>query len=323
MTDAVQQPPGEAGGAGVPNEPRLSRLRRRYGHLWFVLPGLIFFALFLVYPTVSAVGLSLTDWRGLSATMNFVGLDNFAEALVSTVFHNAALNTFKFFVVILIFQHTVGLFLAVQLNARPRFVQLYRTVLFLPVVLSLVATGFIWTLLLSPHIGLINPALDAVGLGAFTRAWMSDTTWALPTVIVVQAWNLMGWAIVIYLAGLQNVPRDLEEAAEIDGASGWQSFRRITFPLLSPAFTAVTVLTFIQIFRVFDVVYVLAGPLGSPAGRTDVLGTLIYRTAFGAMMSANDARLSYAITLALIVFIFMAIVAFILIRFLRRREVQI
>jgi raffinose/stachyose/melibiose transport system permease protein len=194
----------------------------------------------------------------------------------------------------------------------------------MPVIISLVATGFIWTLMLSPHIGLINPVLRDLGLGVFTRAWLSDTTWALPAVILVQAWNLLGWSIIIYLAGLQSIPEELRQAAKIDGANDWQCFWRVVFPLLSPSFTALTVLTFIQIFRVFDVVYVLTGPLGAPAGRTDVLGTLVYRTAFGFEgMTSADARMSYAIAISVLIFIMMAIISAGLITFLRRRETQI
>lgn len=330
MTVDVDQQSGSGiafSGARPRKRPRRkvqqSDFARRYGHLWFVLPGLLFFLIFIIYPASSAVWLSFTDWRGLSADINYVGLANFEEALTSYSFYNAARNNLIFFIAILVIQHTVGLFLAVQLNARPRFVQVYRTILFLPVVISLVATGFIWTLLLSPHIGLINPVLRDIGLGFLTRTWLSDTSWALPAVIFVQAWHLLGWSIVIYLAGLQGIPKDLKQAAEIDGANAWQSFRRVVFPLLSPSFTALTVLTFIHIFRVFDVVFVLAGPLGAPAGRTDVLGTLIYRTAFGVGgQTANDARMSYAVAISLIVFIAMALFSWLLIHFLRRREVQ-
>src|SRR5450631_4306469 len=128
-----------------------SALARRYGHLWFVAPALIVFCALIIYPTLSAFYLSLFDWKGVGRTFNFVGLDNFQTALSSPALYRAALNNMIFFVVILAFQHTIGLLIAVQLNARPRFMQVYRTILFLPVILSLIATGFIWTLILSPN----------------------------------------------------------------------------------------------------------------------------------------------------------------------------
>jgi ABC-type sugar transport system permease subunit len=296
---------------------------RKYTHLWFVLPGFAFFILFMIYPAFFAVYVSMTGWTGLGNEFPFVGLDNFVKALTSWPLYRAAINNGIMFISILIFQHTIGLFLAVQLNAKPRFMEFYRAVLFLPVIISLVATGFIWTLMLSPHIGFINPVLKDIGLGFLAKNWLSDPSLALGTVIFVSCWNALGWSIVLYLAGLQNIPEELTQAAQVDGANAWQVFWRVTFPLLSPSFTALTVLTFIGTFRAFDVVYVLTGPIGSPAYRTDILGTLIYRTAFGgAGQSSADVRMSYGIAMSLIVFVAMAIVAWLLIKILRSREVD-
>lgn len=297
---------------------------RKYSHLWFVLPGLIFFVAFMIYPAISGFAISLTAWTGVGNDFHFIGFDNFVQALTSWPLYRAAWHNLIMFVAILIFQHTIGLFIAVQLNARPRFMEVYRTILFLPVIISLISTGFIWTLMLSPNIGVINPVLHDLGLGFLAKNWLSDPHFALGTVIVVQCWNVLGWAIIIYLSGLQSIPEELLQAAEMDGASAWQRFWRVTFPLLSPSFTSLTVLTFIGQFRVFDIVYVLTGPIGSPNFETDVLGTLIYRSAFGgASIASNDVRMSYAIALALIVFIAMAIVSTLLIRVLRRREIEV
>jgi len=256
--------------------------------------------------------------------MNFIGLANFVEALQSPEVYRAGWHNLIFFLAIVAFQNTIGLFLAVQLDARPRWVEFYRTILFMPVIISLVATGFIWSLMLSPNIGVINPLLKDLGLGSLAKPWLSSTTLALPTVIIVQAWQMLGWSIVIYLAGLQGIPRELREAAQIDGATGWQVFRHITFPLLAPSFTILTVLTFILIFRVFDVVYVLAGPTGAPAGATDVLGTLIYRNAFGSTgaFSGVSLRMSYAIAVSVIVLVLLGTQSAALLFWLRRREVK-
>lgn len=295
----------------------------RYGHLAFVLPGLLVFAAFKLYPMAAAFPMSMMEWTGLGNATRFVGLDNFTRALQDRDVYRALGHNATFFVAILIFQHTVGLFLAVQLHARPRFMEVYRTILFLPVILSLVATGFIWTLMLSPNIGIVNPLLEHLGLGFLARPWLDDVSWALPSVIVVQAWNSLGWAIVIYLSGLAGVPAELREAAVIDGASPWQAFWRVVFPMLAPSFTSLTVITFIQNTRVFDVVYVLTGPFGAPAGRTDVLGTLIYRTAFGASsMDSSDLRMSYAIAISVLMFLFMLACITLILKILRRREVE-
>ena len=305
------------------SSPGFRALRREYGHLLFVLPGLLFFLSIIVGPTLFAFLVSLTDWTGRGNSYNFIGLQNFKDALFHWPLYRAALNNLYIFLSILIFQHTIGLLIAVQLNEKPRFMEFYRAVLFLPVIISLVSTGFIWTLMLSSNIGFINPFLRDIGLGFLTRGWLSDPATALPTVIAVTAWNSVGWAVVIYTSGLQNVPEELKQAAQIDGANGWQTFWRVIFPQLSPAFTALTVLTFIGTFKTFDLVYVLTGPIGSPNFKTDVIGTLVYRTAFGGSGNyAADISMSFAITMALLVFVFMAIVAWLMIRVLRRREIQ-
>lgn len=315
---------GKAGGAApARRQRRRGKTYRKYSHLLFVLPGLIFFLAFIVYPSISGFAVSLTAWPGVGDDFSFIGLANFQEALTSPALYRAAWHNLIMFVVILIFQHTVGLFIAVQLHAKPRFMEFYRTVLFLPVIISLVSTGFIWTLMLSPNIGVINSLLQSAGLGFLVHDWLGDPQLALGTVTAVQCWNVLGWAIIIYLSGLQSIPEELLQAAEIDGANSWQRFRRVVFPLLAPSFTALTVLTFMGQFRVFDIVYVLTGPIGSPNFATDVLGTLIYRHAFGSSgIATSDVRMSYAIALAVIVFIAMAIVTTILIRVLRRREID-
>lgn len=303
---------------GVP-----SGMIKEYGHLLFVLPGLLFFLSVMVGPTMFAFVVSLTDWTGRGNAFEWVWFDNFVKALSHWPLYRAAINNLILFISILIFQHTIGLFIAVQLNEKPRFMEFYRAVLFMPVIISLVSTGFIWTLMLSSNIGFINPVLRDLGLGFLTNAWLSNPATALPTVIAVTAWNSVGWAIIIYVSGLQNVPEELKQAAQIDGANGWQTFRRVIFPQLSPSFTALTVLTFIGTFKTFDLVYVLTGPIGSPNFRTDVLGTLIYRTAFGASGNYSDeVSMSFAIAMALVVFLFMTVIAWLMIIFLRRREIQ-
>lgn len=294
-----------------------------YGHLWFVLPGFAFFLAVMLIPLILAVGISMTNWTGFGNDLQFVGLDNYTELLSYWPFYRAAMHNAIIFLAILVFQHTVGLYLAVLLNEKPRFMQFYRTVLFLPVIMSLVATGFIWTLMLSPNIGLINPLLQTLGLGFLAGNWLSDPDLALPAIIFVIAWNSMGWAIIIYLSGLQNIPEELKQAAAMDGANTRQIFWRVVFPQLSPAFTALTVLTFIGTFRTFDVVYVLTGPLGAPNFATDVVGTLIYRTAFGgSSFSSADIRFAFGLAMALMLMLVMAGVCYLLIRVLRSREIE-
>jgi raffinose/stachyose/melibiose transport system permease protein len=289
--------------------------------VWLLVPAAVLYATFVLHPAGSAFVLSLYDWTGIGHERRFIGLANFWEMLESEEFWSALGHTIAFFTAIVVFQSTVGLFLALQLHARPRFHAGYRVLLFLPATLSLVNTGFIWQLMLSAQFGLVNPILRVVGLGALARPWLADPVTALPTVIMVQAWQWMGLPIVVFLAGLQSVSPELLEAGEIDGTGAWARFRHIIFPQLAPAFTAMTTLAFIRMFKVFDIVYVLAGPMGSPVGRTSTLGTLIYASAFGTGGAYSTSfRMSYAMAIAVSSSLALLGLSAALLWVLRRRE---
>jgi raffinose/stachyose/melibiose transport system permease protein len=297
--------PGPAAGAGA----------------WLLLPAAAFYLTFVVYPAGTAFVLGLYDWSGIGHERTFVGLANFREMLGSDEFWSALGHTVWFFVAIVVFQSTIGLFLALQLDARPRFHAVYRLILFLPVTLSLVNTGFIWQLMLSAQFGLVNPLLRAIGLGGLARPWLADPVTALPTVILVQAWQWMGLPVVVFLAGLQSVPRELIEAAFLDGSGRWARFRHVILPQLAPAFTAMTMLSFIRMFKTFDIVYVLEGPTGSPVGRTSTLGTLIYSSAFGIGGAYSTTfRMSYAMAIATTSSVLLLVLSAGLLWALRRRE---
>ena len=289
-------------------------------YLWFILPALVAYAVLFLYPTVRSFYLSFFDWTGLGPIGPMVGLDNFRGLLQSDRFWQAATNSLKLFAFIFVFQNTVSLGLALMLNRRSVMTHIYRAIIFLPVIMSAVATGVLWVLMLDPIIGVVNPVLRDIGLGDWQRNWQADPAWALKTVMVVQAWQWNGMAVVLYLAGLQNVPDDLRQAALVDGARPWQVFRDVTFPLLAPAFTIVTVLSFILIFRAFDLIYVLGGPAGVPDGATLVLGVLIYSDAFGQGSFNSQARFSFAMAEGVTLFIFLVLISGLLIKVLGRRE---
>jgi raffinose/stachyose/melibiose transport system permease protein len=278
------------------------------------------YGIFFLYPTVRAFYLSLFDWSGIGPVGEPVWLDNFRDLLRSDRFQRAAWNSTKLFAVMFVLQNTVSLGLAVMLNRRSPMTHVYRAIIFLPVVMSAVSTGIIWVLMLDPVIGIVNPVLRDVGLASLQREWQADQAWAMKTVYLVQFWQWNGMAVVLYLAGLQNVPEDLRHAALVDGARRWQVFRDVTFPMLAPAFTIVTALSFILIYRAFDLIYVLGGSTGAPDGATLVIGVLIYGDAFGTSGFTSNTRLSYAIAEGVTLFVFLAGVSALLIRALGRRE---
>lgn len=313
--------------------PARRRARERQGtvtgrrripvYVWFMLPGLILYLLFFIGPMFAAFRLSFTDWPGVGTAMHFIGLQNFINAFSDATLGTALWHNLQFFVIVFILQNTVGLGLALLLNSRLPGHQVHRTLLYLPSILSLIVTGFIWELMLNPQIGLLNPLLQGAGLGGLQRAWLGDPSITLFVVILVQAWQWMGLPMVVYLAGLQSIPRELIEAAIVDGASGRQVLLRITFPLLAAPFTILTVFCFIAMFRVFDIVYVLGGPLGEPDGSTATLGTLIIQYAFGGLggTAGTLPQMSYAMAIGVLSYILLGLIAGGMLLLLRRREV--
>jgi ABC-type sugar transport system permease subunit len=292
-------------------------------YLWFLLPGLIAYTALFIYPTIRSFYLSVYDWSGRGPLGPLVWEQNFRDLLHSDKFWQAAGNSFRLFIFIFIFQNTVSLGLALMLNRQGASVHVFRVIIFLPQIMSAVATGIIWILMLDPIIGSVNPFLANIGLESLQRQWQSDPDWALRTVMLVMAWQWNGLAVILYLAGLQNVPDDLRHAAMLDGAGRFRTFRDITFPMLAPAFTIVTVLSFILIFRAFDLIYILGGPGGVPDGHTLVLGVLIYSDAFGQGGFNSQARFSFAMAEGVTLFLFLAAMSGLLIWLLGRREMAV
>jgi raffinose/stachyose/melibiose transport system permease protein len=297
------------------------RVAGRHPFVPFVLPGLTMYLIFGVFPTLQAFRFSLYDWTGIGEPVNFVGLKNFGTALTSPVFYNAAWHNVELFIAVFVLQNTVALGLALVLHSRPRFFEAYRAILFSPVIISLVATGLIWQVIFGSNIGLMTPLLQMIGLGVLVRDWLGDPQVTFWLLVLVQFWQWLGLPMIIYLAGLQSVPEELTAAGRIDGANEIQVFRFITFPLLAPAFTVVTGLSFITMFRTFDIPFVMAGPGGAPSGTTDVLSLLVFRTAFGmGGTTGTSMQQGYAVAIGVVMFLVILAVSTLQMIVLRRRE---
>lgn len=261
------------------------------------------------------------DWTGLGPLGDFVGLGNFRRVFEDAEFRRAALHNVWIFLALFAITNTFSLFLAVLLDRKSWLRGPYRAIIFLPFVLSPVVTGFIFEVLLSPNIGLVNPALEAIGLGSLQHTWLADPNTALAAIILALAWQWNALATVIFMAGLQNVPPEMREAAAIDGATSRAVFRHVTLPYLAPAFTVVNVLLAIFAFRVFDLVYVIGGAIGAPNGATLVMGTVIYGNAFGKGSFLDvSTQMSYAMAQGIVLFVVLGVVAAILLLYLSRRE---
>jgi raffinose/stachyose/melibiose transport system permease protein len=297
---------------------------RRRPYLAFVAPALAMYTMFVMFPAVEAFRFSLYNWSGLGEPRDYVGLQNYRDIFSNSEFLNALGNNVELFLAILVIQNVVGLPLALALDTKLRFHEFYRAALFMPVIVSLVATGYIWQIILGPNIGMLNPLMIKLGQPDWQRDWLANDFLTFKLIWIVQSWQHLGYPIVIYLAGLQAIPTELREAARIDGANGWQVFRAIVFPLLAPAFTIVTATSFIGMFRAFDIPFILGGPGGAPNGTTDVLTLVIYREAFGlGGVVSSVYRQGYAVAAGVLMFLFLLVAVAAQVIFLRRREVAL
>jgi len=250
--------------------------------LVWILPALAIYLVFMAWPLFNSLRLSFYTGSGFKLD-NFIGFDNYARLFGggtdSTRFYGAFGHTFIFFAIHMIVQNTLGLTFALILSRKVlKGRAFFRTVIFIPATLAIVVTGFLWKLLLNPQWGPLNLFLTQVGLGDWALPWLGETKLALLMVSLVSSWQWVGIPTMIFLAGLQSISDDYFEAAAIDGASPWQVFWRIKFPLLRPIMGVVAILTFTGNFNAFDAVFAMEGPNGPPDYSTDILGTYFYRT---------------------------------------------
>lgn len=250
----------------------------------FLTPTLILFALIVIYPFLYAFYLSLQEW-GVFGDTYFVGLQNYRDILNDPLFWKSLSNTFKWTVGVVPATIIIALLVALILNSqRVKARGAFRTIYFVPVVTNMVAAAFVWRWLFEPTFGVVNYFLERLGLPG--PGWLASTKWALPAMMVVGIWKQIGFAMVIFLAGLQTIPRDIVEAARIDGATGWQVFSRITLPLLNPTVVFVAVMMVINALRVFTIPYVMSaggftyGVPGGPLDSTRVFVIHIYDLGF-------------------------------------------
>lgn len=254
---------------------RRASVREALAAYCFLLPGFLPFLVFAVLPMVGGFSLSLLEWN-LLQPWTFIGLANFRGLLADGEFWSAMRVSALFTLGVVPTGLVLALGLAVLLNGGRRGVVFYRTVYFLPVVTATVAVSMVWRWLLAGDLGLVNALLGVVGISG--PAWLGDTTWALPAVIVTSVWKGLGYSMVLFLAGLQNIPQDYYDAAKLDGAGAWDRFRDVTLPLLSPTTFFVLVVSIISSLQVFDQVFVMTN--GGPYRSTVTASYFIYETGF-------------------------------------------
>lgn len=255
-----------------------------------LLPSLAGMVVFLMAPVLSSLVLSFSQWD-LIGEISWVGFDNYVTALADPPVLGALRNTLTFILGYLPSVVLIALGLALLLNRRIRGRVVFRAIYFVPVVTSWVAVSLIWKWLLNPQYGLVNFALGAVGIKG--PGWLFDPAWAMTGVILTSVWKDIGFVTVIYLAGLQDIPEPLYEAAALDGATAWQRFWSITFPMLAPTTFFFTTISLISSFQVFDQVWIMTQ--GGPAGATSVMVELIYKNAFSYYKMGYASAISWVL----------------------------
>lgn len=276
---------------------RWPAVRQRLVPYVFIAPNVALFTMFSFIPLIYAVYISFNEWS-LIGDPEWLGLGNYQRLVSDTLFWQALSNTLLYSVSTVPTSMALGLLLALALNRRLLGRTFFRSVYFLPVVVSAVATGTIAAWLFNDNYGVINAALERLGFGRI--AWLSTPQWALPSLAIATLWVRVGFNMVVYLAALQSIPAVYYEAARIDGASTWDQFRNVTFPLLSPATFLLLILNIIHSFQVFDLIYVMTG--GGPGFSTTMLVQYIFSAAFETSEMGYASAMGVALYVLILAF---------------------
>lgn len=292
----------------------LKEMRREWTAYLFNAPGLIIFAVFVAYALYTSFFVSFHEWNILQPEKPYVGLQNYREVLSDETFWDSVGHSLYFVVGSVPATMAIGLGLAMLLNAKIRALGLFRTAYYLPVITPLVIAAIIWKWVYQADFGLANYYLERLGLIDEPVFWLSNSSLAMPAVIVMNIWKGVGFSMIVYLAGLQAIPGEFYEAAEVDGAGPWQRFRRITFPLVAPTTFFLLIVNTIGGMKAFDQIFVMTsgGPPG-PGGATTTIVYYIYVQAF------RYFRMGYASALAYTLFVLMFVVSFVQFRWYLKR----
>ena len=289
---------------------KISSSKHGLSYWGFVGPSLFAFSLVIIIPLILGIYYSFTDWNGISSTINWVGFENYIEAFSDTGFKQSFIFTAKFTVVAVLVINAIGFSLALLVTRESRISNLLRTIFFMPNLIGGLILGFIWQFI---FVNVFNGLGDVLGQ-TWLMGWLSNETTGFWGMVIIVAWQMAGYVMVIYVAGLQNVPPELNEAAKIDGANVLQRVRLITFPMIRPAFTVSLFLTLSNSFKLFDQNLALTN--GVPGNATQMLALNIYQTVF----SYN--KMSLAQAKAVIFFVLVAIITLVQVYVTKKGEVE-
>lgn len=270
--------------------------------LLYILPALLLMTSFIYYPLVQNFIYSFYRWSAFSSSKVFIAFDNYKRLFLDPVFYIAVKNNVLYALVSVLCQCGIGLIIAAALEEKflRRYQRFFRTVYFIPAVISMTVIGLLWQLIYNPNIGIVNAMLDLLKLGRFAHEWLGDSNTAIYAIILVSQWQYTGYIMLLYLVAMQKIPAELYESARIDGAGPTRCFFSITIPQIKEMIVVCTVITIIGSFKLFDEIYVMTA--GGPGRSTEVLATAMYRSGF-----RNDEMgyaAAFAVVLFLITFIF-------------------
>ena len=282
----------------------ISSCKEKTFNLLFIVPALVLFLVFNLYPLLRTIQLSFFEWNGIDKDMLFIGFAQYKHIIFSNpAFWKSMWNAAYITLLCLTLQNGLALLLAILVNRQIKGENIFRVIFFLPPVLSGIVVGLIWKFIYDGNFGVLNTCLISLGLEQFKDfAWLSEIKTALSSVAVVHMWKGFGYGFIIFLAGLQTIPNELYESAEVDGANKWQQFINVTVPSMIPVFTMVSVLTVLGAMQIFDLIYSMTQ--GGPAGHTDVPITKIYQY-------MNNGEFGYSTAMAVVFGMLLLIVSLI------------
>lgn len=286
-----------------------SRLRKKTG-LFFALPTLIVMAVTVFYPILWSIKVSLFESKGIHKTGEFVGLNNYFQVLKSSFFQEAVWNTLGFVTTTILVELVLGFVIALILNKYLPGTRMFMVIFTLPLMISMIVSGLQWRWLFADQYGVINNILDIVGIQG--PLWLGSVWGARTSILIANVWLAVPFTIMALLAGLASLSEDLYEAAKLDGASVFQTFRRITLPLLKPTILLILIVRLADAFKLFDLVYIMTG--SGPAGSTEVLSSYIYKDIFTNLNFGTGAAASF------LVMILLMVISFLLFKILRPKE---
>ncbi|MCP4382297.1 MAG: sugar ABC transporter permease [Hyphomicrobiales bacterium] len=287
--------------------------RDTFWRVVLLAPVLTVFSVFVLWPLIDSFRYSITNWNGFSSDFDVVGLANFARVFSDPQFFNAIANTAVWMVAALVVPTLLGLGLALLLNTGLRGARIFKSIFYLPICLAAVIVGQIWIWIYQPDWGLLNTTIETVtGMRRFNFAWLAEPSTALGSVILAWSWQQTGLAMVIFLAGLTAIPRELLEAADIDGVNRWKQTRHIVLPMLRPATVVVIALSVINSLKGFDILYIMTG--GGPFQSSNTLAYFMYEESF------KKYRMGYGSAISVVLFLIALSIIYLYFRQLRKLD---